>query len=224
LSWHSLPSVIFLAILLWAACHTALRFLQHEKNIKQLNHFVAEHDIKIMDIDTPQAFTAGLLKPAIYVSQGLHNELSAIELAAVIEHEKAHQLRKDPAKQLLFSFCMYFLPAYMSKKLTADLYLASEQSADAYAAKRLNDKTLVASTLLRVAKLLKQKNVVTPYAGHCAFAADEIRHRIKYLLLADPAHKNLPYIGLILMVMSIFSTYLMSTDALHHFTELFFQH
>lgn len=60
----------------------------------------ARGDIKfdIVFDRVPFAFCHGLLKPRIYVSTALINILSSAELDAVLLHERAHQMRKDPLR------------------------------------------------------------------------------------------------------------------------------
>lgn len=49
----------------------------------------------------PLAFTAGLLRPRIYVSRGVFTELSGDERSAVLRHERAHAAARDPLRCLL---------------------------------------------------------------------------------------------------------------------------
>lgn len=63
--------------------------------------------------DRPEAFSAGLLRPRLYLSSATLHTLDTAELAAVIEHEFHHCRRRDPLRLLavqLLSDSLFFLP------------------------------------------------------------------------------------------------------------------
>lgn len=55
------------------------------------------------------AFTAGWLRPRVYVAQELASALSREELAAVLAHEGAHAARRDPLRLSALRFLGYTL-------------------------------------------------------------------------------------------------------------------
>lgn len=97
------------------------------------------------------AFTAGLLKPRIYISEMLADELSAAELTALIAHEGAHVARRDPLRLTLFralACTLFWLPAL--RRLADDASDQAELVADDAAA---GDQPLVlAAAILSVAR------------------------------------------------------------------------
>ena len=102
----------------------------------------------------PLAFTAGLLKPKVFVSTGLVDALNEKELRAVIDHELHHQRSRDPLKGLAVSFIsdfFFFLP--ISRFLKKAHLLMSEMTADAHSVNFHADPLVLAGSLLKVQKL-----------------------------------------------------------------------
>lgn len=82
------------------------------------------------------AFTAGLLRPVVYVAAELADRLPEAELRAVLAHEGAHVARRDPLRLSVLRFfaCMLFwIPAL--KRLAADVADEAEVQADDAAAR-----------------------------------------------------------------------------------------
>lgn len=96
------------------------------------------------------AFTAGWLRPRIYVAEALPEHLSSAELAAVLTHEAAHLARRDPLRLSILRFlgCLLFwVPAV--QRLAADVADEGEVRADDAAAERHG--LALASALVRLA-------------------------------------------------------------------------
>lgn len=77
------------------------------------------------------AFTAGLLRPKIYISNGLFNSLTNDEVRAVFLHELHHKKKYDPLKFFLSSFVkdmFFYVP--ISKYLIRLLHTIKETAAD----------------------------------------------------------------------------------------------
>src|SRR5215510_12318176 len=51
---------------------------------------------QVLPVEEPQAYVLGLLKPRVYVSQGLLEQTNEDDLAPVLAHERAHATRRDP--------------------------------------------------------------------------------------------------------------------------------
>lgn len=81
------------------------------------------------------AFTAGLLRPHVYVSAELQNRLGPAELRAVMRHEFHHLRRRDPLRFALLRFAgkvLFWLP--LIGVLAEDLMEDAEVMADDFAA------------------------------------------------------------------------------------------
>lgn len=102
----------------------------------------------------PAAFTAGFLKPRIFVTTGLVEALGANELRAVLLHEERHRRSRDPLKGLAAAFVadfLFFLP--VSRVLKAAHGLATETAADDQAIAGRADPLDLASSLVKVRRL-----------------------------------------------------------------------
>ncbi len=58
--------------------------------------------LTLLDVDTPQAFCAGVWHPTVFVSQGLVQRLREPELLAVLWHEGCHARRHDPVRRAAY--------------------------------------------------------------------------------------------------------------------------
>lgn len=77
------------------------------------------------------AFTAGLLRPKIYISKGLFNSLTNDEIRAVFLHELHHKKKYDPLKFFISSFVkdmFFYVP--ITKYLAGLLHIIKEKAAD----------------------------------------------------------------------------------------------
>ena len=82
------------------------------------------------------AFTAGWLKPRIYVAESLRERLAPAELEALLAHEGAHVARRDPLRLSLLRFLaltLFWLPAL--RRLAEDVADEAEIRADDRAAR-----------------------------------------------------------------------------------------
>lgn len=94
--------------------------------------------------DVPSAYCIGLLRPAIVVSTGLVQRLSAPQLQAVLAHEASHCRLRDPLRAAVargLARALFFVPALMD---LAEATLAeNEISADAAAITSVGRASLV---------------------------------------------------------------------------------
>lgn len=90
----------------------------------------------LLDSSERFSFTFGVLAPRVAISHGLHEDISPIELRAVLEHERYHVCNLDPLKALLMralSATFFLLPALDS--LGARYLAGRELAADRRAIK-----------------------------------------------------------------------------------------
>lgn len=82
------------------------------------------------------AFTAGFLRPTVFICRTLLDTLSAAELTAVLRHEARHVHRRDPLRLSLLRFVactLFWIPAF--RRLAADVADELEIAADDAAAR-----------------------------------------------------------------------------------------
>lgn len=110
--------------------------------------------IRRISADSVPAFTAGIVRPLVYVSDKLAADLSPEELEAVIAHEAAHRRRRDPLRLSVWRFlgcALFFLPAL--RALVEDMADEAEIAADDSAAADARVEPLaLASALLSIAE------------------------------------------------------------------------
>lgn len=133
------------------------------------------------------AFTTGWLRPVIYVDERLQSALSQGQLAAVLLHEYAHVLRRDPARLTLLralGCLLFWLPAL--RRLARDVADDAEVAADDFAARR--DPVMLASAILQLAQW-PSRTAGPHHEGHgvVGFQRDTMLDRRIHRLLGNEA-------------------------------------
>ncbi|MCG7915711.1 MAG: M56 family metallopeptidase [Candidatus Thiodiazotropha weberae] len=199
-TWH-LPQVtdptlqgMLLAGLLIFTLFGAYKLLNFWRGLRQLETLkrLAIFDTKLgiwrLAVSSPLAFTSGLLRPAIFISEGLLQQLDTIETTQVCAHEQAHARRHDGLYQLLMRlFSLGHLPG-MRRQLLKDWELACEQVCDQAVAPDTKNRLVLAQTLLRVARLNLNNNGTLPSA--CHLTGGDLECRVQ-ALLHPAAHRPL---------------------------------
>ena len=95
---------------------------------------LAQTDVWITDEPHAAAYTAGLLRPRIYLTEGALAALEPEPLAAVIAHEAHHVARRDPLRLLIahvMADALFFLPALgrLATRYAAQAELAADNAA-----------------------------------------------------------------------------------------------
>ena len=147
---------------------------------------VARGGIRIVDDLPVPAFTAGWLRPRIYLSAELRDALTGDELAAVLAHEQSHVVRRDPLRLFTMRFLaclLFFIPAL--RRLADDLADEAEIVADDAAVARPGVRPLaLASAILALASY---RGVDQRTAVVVGFHRDElIERRIRRLAGEQP--------------------------------------
>jgi Zn-dependent protease with chaperone function len=107
----------------------------------------------VLPVEEPQAYVLGLLKPRVYVSQGLLDQTNKDDLAPVLAHERAHAARRDPLRRLIASAGLVLHLPGIAHLLDRLLTRTQEMAADADAARTVGDRVRVAESLVRFARL-----------------------------------------------------------------------
>ncbi len=141
-------------------------------------------DVEIVGSQTPFAFAAGLLRPRIHIAARLIDALPAPQLAAVIEHERAHARRRDPLLRLAARVLSLAHVPKVRRALLGELAIASEQACDAEAGRRVGDRLAVAEAILAVERLLAA--AVPAPAGLMGFDGNSVAERVRALLAFEP--------------------------------------
>lgn len=186
--------------------------------VRSLAPLAAPHptrDFVRLNATRPLCFTAGLVRPRVYVSSGLLSALGSASLEVVLEHEKAHVRRRDPFLWWLTStLSLLHLPP-TRRLLLADFALACEEACDDRAARRLGDPILVAETILSVERLLALRSTRLPGPAF-AFGGSNIDARVR-TLLHPPADRTPRWRWTSRVVVALLA--LAAASPLHHLTE-----
>ncbi|EJR03785.1 MULTISPECIES: M56 family metallopeptidase [Bacillus cereus group] len=152
------------------------------------------------------AFTIGLFRPKIVISEGMFQAFSEGEIDAIVLHEEYHQKNRDPLKLFFLTLLaegMMYIP--ILKGMLQRYHVYQELSADKYAMQKMKSSFELGSALLKLIKIKTMENQCIT----ASFAKTAINLRIEQVLnekvikLNIPLHTNSVYITLGLFCMSI---------------------
>jgi Zn-dependent protease with chaperone function len=220
-SWHGVLGVLVVGFVIFAFFKSAINLLKNIQKInvlKSLSHLESDNTY-LLDTDNPIAFVGGYIKPKVFITTGMKEQLKSEELEIVLLHEYEHVRCKDSLKKLIFRLLSSVYLGKTSIRLQSAMNLSIEQCADKAITSEIPDKSKIAETLLKVKSLLNQtteKKYDTTALCHYGF--DEIERRIRYLLLPEP-QKTFPIfiISIISLVLAFSCTYFAASA--HHFIE-----
>jgi Zn-dependent protease with chaperone function len=129
--------------------------------------------ISVLPTDMALAFTAGLVRPRIYLSRSLLRELPAAELEATLLHEAAHAARRDPLRCWLVELVLASLWYPRLSRLTAAHRSARELRADLHAIQQLGDDRPLLQALHKV-------DALAPAPGSCGLTSER-EHALRAL-------------------------------------------
>jgi Zn-dependent protease with chaperone function len=102
----------------------------------------------------PVSFVWGYFRSKLIVSTGLLNSLTESELAALLEHEVAHHLRRDNFSKLLLTISRYASPLFFLNGILYNWWSEQvELLCDEVAAQRTNAPIDIAEALVKLKKL-----------------------------------------------------------------------
>jgi Zn-dependent protease with chaperone function len=152
LAWAAIVS----ARLMWRGARDLVRIYRQGRALSALADEVefcvagAPLAVRLLAADSALAFTAGLVRPRVYVGRALLRGLSAAELEATLLHEAAHANRRDPLRCWLVELVISSLSFPGTSWLGAAHRAAREAQADARAVRRLGDDRPLLRSLSKV--------------------------------------------------------------------------
>ena len=128
---------------------------------------VMEHDcpVRLLDLDSANAFTVGLLRPSVVADRCWWRGLSAMERRIVAAHEAAHVWCMDPLSHTVALLLCGLIPARVATPLVEGWLAWAEQRADARAAQVVGDAASVAELLLRQYRQHATPSLVPAFGG-----------------------------------------------------------
>jgi hypothetical protein len=177
----------------------------------------ADGDLRLVRSERPLCFALGGLRPAIYLTTGLREQLDERDLAAVLAHERAHLRRRDGlmGAGLTLFYSLFLLPG--SGCLLRDWRAAAERACDAEAARQVGACD-VAAALVRVARVVSFQGAL-PAGSRFTEDPGDIEGRVQALLAGSPGHRTPTALLAFTLVLV-----LCHTVWLVHLVELFAHH
>ena len=225
-SWHALLLYGIFAVTLLQS-FKAFRRWHHGKN--KLNTLLSLTGQQVIDTDQGplhiisthevSAFTAGMRKPACYITSGLVRKLDTQEQSIVIGHEQAHVEQKDTLFKFLFNLLAGYFPKTVAKALSAEYGLLTELLADARVARRHGNDN-VAAALVKVAKI---QHAGKPATSFSYFGASDLTTRVQALMMPQAQHA-LPRSLILATAVLMMGLSTVTVDSLHHLIESIFSH
>ncbi|HTR01222.1 MAG TPA: M48 family metalloprotease [Candidatus Acidoferrum sp.] len=210
--------VVLLAMMIWLAWHASRSLLLSRRLHRQLAAVaVARGPWQVLPETGPLVFTIGWRRPRIYITEGLLRQCSSAELTIMLAHEYEHGRRRDNARLLLGKLFLLPLPNVLASTMITDLQLFAEASCDAAAA-RDNDSADVATTLLRMHRLVPSRFHLAGSEMTTAFTGAEVERRIR-LLLENRLSPRHPIVTLISGVLAVLMLALVLVNPLHQLVE-----
>jgi len=185
-----------------------------EMRLKLHTLSIGRDGYRYLPADAPLVFTLGWWRPEVFISKGLLAGCNQKQLAVILDHEKAHENRKDNLRLLLGQIFALLIPAPWRKQILSDLHVLCEQACDFDAADK-HDAISVAQTLVHVGRLLC--NSVCPVSS-MSFDGGDLTVRVNALLEKNRRYK-LGVWQRLLMIIVVCSALILLLDPLHHSAE-----
>lgn len=219
-------SVVFTLCLVFSVSYCMLRaalaLLELLRAMRVVNALAATGEersdlgVTVLETTRPVCLAAGLLHPRVLLSRGLLDSLSPRELAVILAHERAHVRRRDAAIAGMVRVLVSAHLPWVKRWLLRELEIAAEQSCDEDSARLLNDRLVVAATILRVERAAHRENAVLGVVS-MGFGAQAIERRVQALLSEPSPPRSLRAwvmgFGLAVAIALSFA------NELHHVTE-----
>lgn len=201
----------FVTLLLVAG--SALRVLRGRAATRSLSKqwpTVARHSIaqdlslEVIAVATPIVAVIGVRRPRFVVAEPVVSACTAEELERVAAHEQAHLAARDNVKRLLIAASpdvLAWLP--LGRTLADSWHIAAEHEADNRAAADPESRLVLASALIKVARLAVGSAPV-PRTASTLIGVDGIESRVRRLMSSRPvpppvANGRLMSAGLVLL-------------------------
>jgi hypothetical protein len=227
-SWHGLLLLMVTSVYITGPGLHLLRTYNQFKKLRLLTQLGKEQSDKVYHLPSDKivAFTGGYLSPRCFISHGILERLSTQERMVLVEHELAHVDRKDPLKKCIFQCLTANFPKSIRQELSSMMSLVIEQSADDCVTHRINDRSLIAATLLKVNRLILLDNhkLSEHDSTICHYGLNHVELRISNLLNVTTTSSRFPIFSVLSIVIVTGLFFAVSADLLHHLIEFSLSH
>ena len=207
-------TTLLVVVLAWLAWGLSRGVRRAAAGLRTVGAMPARDDGELCVIDDARlvAFTAGLLRPRVYVSSAVAGEPG--RWRAVLAHERAHAARRDPLVRLVARLATgLHLPA-VAERVLAELEEAQELAADEDAADAVGDRTAVAAALVEWVKRARREDA----EGALAFEGASLERRVR-LLLDPPRYVRARLVGSLASNLALAALVALVATPLHHTLE-----
>ncbi len=209
----TIAALAAISLLFYLPIQQLIRHRRKSQLVKKLSTPAALRGFHVIENDAVMAWCDGLFSPAIFVSQGLLEQVNESELAIVLAHEEAHAERRDNLARLIIDWTTRLWPVSKRRGIREDFTLASEQACDALASSKIGDTAEVAAVISR----LSSTNYATAKQSREPSASTE--QRIAALATEKVAHGPAQFgPWLMLMLLGLAEAYVFAQVA-HPFLE-----
>ena len=182
---------------------------RHVRALERLGR--AEGDIVRLPGSPRLCHAAGALRPRVLLSDALATSVTPEQLAAAIEHERAHLRRRDPLASALLALASFAALPFAARAASRSFRDAAEEAADADAA-RVHGGIGVADALLAVARVQTQVPLL-------AFAEGGLERRVRALLAGAPTARARGLVVSAFLIATGLAAALIVADGIHHAVE-----
>jgi Zn-dependent protease with chaperone function len=221
--WVEVPfALVFVAMVaayvVVRMCQLASVAISARRALRQLTSVGREVQAGLWIVPAAKAFcfTAGIVRPRIYVSSAIWESLDDDERAAMLAHERTHIRQRDLAWRALLGVATLFGAPILARLVLAAWERATERACDREAA-RVVEPEVVASALVRMSRL--QLATMPGMAFGAAGALDERVHA----LLDEPVHVERPIRVMRAVPIALFgiatTIAVLASDPIHHALE-----
>ncbi|MDZ7752932.1 MAG: M56 family metallopeptidase [Gammaproteobacteria bacterium] len=164
-------------------------------------------------------FTAGLIRPQIFLSSALLQAVHPRAVAIVVDHEYAHQRRRDGLRLFVAGLFVGLHISSIRHRMLGDLQLAIEQACDEIAASRSGDRLQVAETILHLTRLIG--STAPPVAAvETGFTGADTASRVEGLLRPPIPQRPALFVTVSALAIGFLVLGLKSSDQWHHGAEI----
>jgi len=198
---HTLAGLFWLVLLFFffrGIVQSTRRFCATRQFLKSLPISIRTPKYLVFSSPTPQAFTAGFLRPRIYFSSALTKLSSLSELNAILYHETSHQQHFDPIKDFFVGFLFSVLPPFPLKSWIFSQYWATvEINCDTFSRSNMSTSLPLVSALIKIQEFHRLQPAFVS-----AFSAHSQRVRV---LIGQKTHRLGPVFLASITAISLFS-------------------
>ncbi|MBI2465221.1 M48 family metalloprotease [Candidatus Shapirobacteria bacterium] len=178
------------------------------KYLSSLNIIKTNALYKVFSSNYATVFTAGLLKPQVFVSDKVIQVSTPDELSSILNHEQSHRHNFDPLKNLFVDFISYITPYFPCKSwFFGQYYTLIEIGCDIHSQNSTTHPDSLITALIKIQESFRPKYY---YLSHFSAQSERIKILVgkKKLFFGSILYPNLLMISLLIVSVA----YLNQTD------------